>query len=178
MNYPSYFTDMPVLQQSRPDVAVRVVSGYVWDSIIYPQLQQHLHGRAPAPRLGPPSATTRGVHVSDPQSLAVCVSAEDFAYRLSLRLNLPVPGQPGTIQDDLQEYRLHGCALIYFILEPNVAVSVPYGTTVHGFSPSNRGLTVGGAREWLVQRNLSFDIHTMEVFIVNSSGARWGPIRK
>ncbi len=159
----------------RPALVVRLVSGYVWDTVIFPQLQQHLLGAAPPPRLGPPSASS--VYVTDTQSIAVCRSAEDFAYRLSLRLNLPIPNQMYATLDPLQEMRLYGCVMFYFVAPPQTRLEVPPITAVHGIHPSNQGLTAGGAREWILHQNPSFDFRTMEAFVVNPSGARWGPIR-
>lgn len=174
MNYPYYFTDMPILR-SQPTLVVRVISGYVWDSIIFPQLQQYSQGLVPPPKLGPPSV--RGIYITDPQSLAVCNSAEDFALRLSLRLSFPRPHQNVALLDPLQEIRLHGCALIYFSLPSSTQVDVLQPISVHGITPSSPGLTLGGAREWILRDNPNLVLSDMEVFFINPSGSRWGPIR-
>src|SRR5262249_18546328 len=41
MAYPPYFMDMPP-SFSRPSLLVRVVSGYLWEAIMYPQMQDHI----------------------------------------------------------------------------------------------------------------------------------------
>ena len=174
MPFPAYFSDMPV-SFSRPEVVVRVLSGFVWDAIMFRQWQDSLLGHAPPPRLAKPGSTM--IHVTDPQSLAVCTTAEDFAYRLSLRLTQPRPRAFVPGRDPLQDIRLFGCALIYFQPAPGTRIDVPPPTPVHGGLPANWGLTSGGAREWLLHDNPILDGNLMDVFFVNTSGTRWGPIR-
>jgi len=157
MSYPSYFTDMPV-SGTNPPLATRVVSGIVWD-LMYRQWQDRRKG-VPPPRLGPPSA--QQVFFTDPQSLAVCTRSEDFGLRLSLATN------------DVQDIRSSGCALI-FLSTPRDDVERPQPKSAYGITPT-RGRTVGGAREWIVKTNPPLDLDTMEVFFVNPSSGRWGPI--
>lgn len=158
MAYPSFFVDMPHEPPvgMNPPIAVRVVSGVVWD-ILYRQWRDYKQGHAPQPRLGPPSA--QQIFFSDPASLVVCTDAEDFALRLTLAM------------PDLQDIRHSGCALIFF--PPPTNIERPSPTRVHGMTPQS-GLTVGGAREWVVLANLSLDLSSMEVFFVNRN-RRWGP---
>ena len=178
MPYPPYFADM-VPQANPPVMAVRVLDGFVWEHFVERDLHLSRTAGAPLPLLGPPGHSE--IYITDPQSLAVCRTAEDYAFRLSCPsrpspishfLPVPIPLH----QDPLRLIRSYGCVVIYFDPSGNT-VSVPPPTAVNARAPSSPGLTVGGAREWVLHGNPTLNLLKMEAFYVSPSGARWGPIR-
>ena len=179
MAHPQLFTDMHP-RSSPPLVAVRVIDGFVWEHFIERNLHLSRTAGAPLPRLGPPGDPA--IYITDPQSMTVCTTAEDYAMRLSFPstpspiftfLNQPIPLH----QDPLRLIRAYGCAIVYFV-PPSVLIETPPPTAVNGRMPSSPGLTVGGAREWLLHANPTLDLLAMEVFFVTPTGRRWGPIRQ
>ena len=159
--YPTYFTQMPP-RQNPPPTGVKVLAKRVWDVIIYPQWLVHKkNANVPAPTLSPPSAS--GTYITDAESLQVCAQAMDFGLRLYL--NRP----------SLQDISAWGCVMIYFekgMLKPEVPDPSP---PPPGAPAPAKGLTVGGAREWLIPQNVPLD-GNMEAFAIEHSGNRWGPV--
>lgn len=154
---------MPV-SKTAPERGVRVLSKTIW-TILHRQWEDHKRKGTPPPQLAPPSA--RRLYFTDGESVQVCSQATDFGLRLSLW------------PPDLFQIQVGGCAIVYFDradlpAEPEIPDPNLGGTTPPGF-PLPPGLTAGGAREWVLNNNVALT-NTMEVFVVESSGARWGPL--
>ena len=93
-----------------------------------------------------------GVYFSDVESLRGMSTPVEFANRLGLF---------GPAVTECQRY---GCAVVEFDVPPNVPCTLP--TPYPGLS---QGLTVGGAREWLLAGNLALG-GTMTVRIIDLTG--------
>lgn len=157
MNVPPYFAAMPLpdLPGRVPKRAVRVVSAAIWQVLEQPW-QDSQGGRALPPRLAAPRSPV--TYVTDPESLQVCRDAEDVALRLTL--------------DEMtkEDIRSSGCILVY--LTPRAGMEVP--DPLDNGLP--KGLTRGGAREWVLRENPELDSREMEAFVIQGNGARWGPV--
>ena len=179
MPHPPFFEDM-LPSPNPPSIGVRVLDGFVWEHFIEPALYLSRTTGGPLPRLGPPGDLS--IYITDPQSLSVCTRAEDFAFRLSFP-STPSPmfhflPRPLPLHDDpLRLIRAYGCVIVYFEVPAQVRVEAPPPTAVNGRTPSGPGLTLGGAREWVLHANPTLDLLSMEAFWVTPTGKRWGPIR-
>jgi len=140
-----------------PARGYRVISGAVWWHLIFLPWRDYLAAQAvaimpaPTPPLLAPPGVPR-VYFTDQQSLQGLQSASDFARRLGLP------------QQAQGECTIYGCAVIEFDvpLSPPAQLPPPYGTT-------RQGLTVGGAREWIVPMNIPLD-STMVVKYIDIGG--------
>lgn len=179
MPYPIHLTDMrPIV--GPPPIAVRIISGFVWEHFIEPELHRSRTSGGPLPRMGTPG-TTR-IYITDPQSVAVCTRAEDFAFRMSFPstpspMFSPTPRPLPIDADPLRLIRSYGCVLVFFV-PPAVRIESPPPTSVNGRNPSSPGLTLGGAREWVMYANPEINLLSMEAFFISPSGTRWGPIQQ
>lgn len=162
MAYPPYFTDMPLADQP-PQKVAKVVSRTVWD-LLDRQWRDFKSKSVPPPTLAPPSA--RKTYITDAESLEVCAHVVDFGLRLSL------------FRPDLFQISAWGCVVVNFdrggwpweTPERNPGAVAPSTMT-----PPPAGLTQGGAREWILNVDVKLS-PAMEVFVIESSGARWGPV--
>lgn len=146
-----------------PDSGYRVISGLVWWQFIYLPWRKFIAVRAynstnhiHPPRLGSPTA--QGIYFTDRESLVGVLGPGDFAYRCGLSAQTQTQCQ------------LYGCAIIQFKIKSTHNVVVPKPSHF----VSTAGMTVGGAREWLLQGNLDLSEDMRVYFVdINTSGQRW-----
>lgn len=127
-----------------PTRVYRVIPGAIWWRIIYWNWRLFKAARAagrvaPRPTLAPPGVP--GVYVTDRDSLQYMLHPDDFAHRVGLS------------QAAQTECNRFGCAIVEFgVPNPanNVAIPSPFPGTV-------QGMTVGGAREWVVNLPVELD---------------------
>ena len=147
------FVNMPV-RRNPPANAVRVMPREVL-RVFLQDWRNFLQGiDSRGPQLTRPGKDR--VFVTDPESIFCCTEATGFNTRLGL----------GYSTDE-------GCSVV-FLNSEGLDMSIPQ--LVPG--ASENGLTIGGAREWIINDNphLDMDQDGMEVFEVNELGQRFGPL--
>jgi len=125
-----------------PARGYRVISGAVWWNLIFVPWRDYLAARAVAitPAPAPPelaASGASGVFFTDLQSLQGLQSPSDFARRVGLS------------QQAQTECQGYGCAVIEFDVPTSSTVTYP-----PPYPGTQQGLTVGGAREWMVSGNI------------------------
>ncbi len=144
-----------------PARGYRVVSGLVWWRLIHWPWRQYQAAAAMAIAASPPNLAPHGapgVYFTDIDSLRGLISPADFALRLSL---------PPQAHAECQSY---GCAVIEFDVPHRHTCTYPAQMT----GANMRGLTAGGAREWLTPGNVAVNNSMVVTYIdVSTSGPRY-----
>ena len=137
-----------------PRFGYRVFSGAFWWTYLYWSWRQYLAtykvaGTAPAPKPTLGNPTSGGFFFTDLWSLIGIRTAAEYASRVGL---------PRAAIAECNEY---GCVIVRFsVIARDVQSPRPYPGT-------QQGLTVGGAREWLLVNNVEL-AHGMEVTYIDS----------
>lgn len=130
----------------------RVIPGRVWWTLVHWPWRQYRAAVATGtagvspPTLAPPGVS--GVYVTDRASLRGLDTPSQFAYRLSLNLQ------------SQSECQVFGCAVIEFNLPQGFELM-----ELPSLPGASKGLTGGGAREWLLAGNIALD-DKMRVYLV------------
>jgi hypothetical protein len=148
-----------------PTKGYRVINGRIWWFNIYPNWKNYCAARAIAskvsPSFTPPQLSGPGgeVYFTDYDSLMGMQDEMDFARRTGLSAS------------SVQSCYLFGCVVVEFETAPYysaVNVPVPHSTC-------QRGLTVGGAREWIIPSHAPVYLHEqMNVTCYHSTNS--GPV--
>lgn len=139
-----------------PGYGYRVIPGRIWWRRVYWLWREYLALRAVFRPASPPwlaPVTSVGVHVTDEDSMDGLLNPGAIARRV------------GLLQRSFIECSLHGCAVVKFQIPTGLSVVHP--TPYPGNPP---GLTVGGAREWLINTNIRLD-DSMKVIFFDMAGA-------
>jgi hypothetical protein len=135
----------PATVNNIPAIGYRVINGRIWWLQIYPYWKHFSAARSTATRTGshvvPPLLSKRGgkgVYFTDDASLQGMQDEMDFARRAGLS------------QSSAQACYLYGCVVVAFdtaAFYSDIMIPTPHSTC-------RPGLTVGGAREWLIPSNV------------------------
>lgn len=161
---PGAWADLAPLPPPPHGTAFRIVSGRVWWMYMYWPWRKYLAKRALAatshpPLLGriPTGGGLPAIWITDRESLRGVQGPGDFAHRVGLSAH------------DCLDCQTYGCAIIEFEIPARAVVRLPAP-----YPGVPQGLTVGGAREWLVLGSVELEAD-MRVWYVDTtaSGHRW-----